>query len=608
MEKLNNIDLYKQIIGFAKPFKKPFIWVFTCIAIANAASALAAWCFSKIFNIIQEHRTDKEYLYVSLGLTVVSGVFFLIRILVTTKQGKIEVKYLDYLIQNYLNHASVAKFFSFSGGQHLNEHSGVKQSIVNNGVSSLKSQIEELIYDLTPNALRFLMALFLLMYANLLVGLLFIIVSVIFGLMMHRYNLKLVPGIRKLRDYNIVRSRFTSELFRFVGLVKSESQEKRSLTELNGVQSTGQEIYAETWNPAIDRMRVIRFIVTSLRYGLIALGVYLFFDNKLGAGDLFLIFTWSTTFIDSLWEFTDFHKRFLLDKINIEKYFQILNVKPDILIVENPIKIPNLKGVIEFKDVTFGYPRRKDSHESIENDEEPFQNVLHKISFKIYPGEKIGIVGESGSGKSTLGSLILRSFDPQEGQIFIDGNDLRLLDLGLYLKQVGVVPQQVDLLDRSIKDNILFGLNEGAEILSDEQLKEIAEMAGINGFFSRLEHGFDTLAGERGIKLSGGERQRIGIARALAKNPQIMIFDEATSALDTVNEKIVQDAINRACKDKTALIIAHRLSTVKSCDKIMVFRAGYLVDIGSHEDLLKRCDYYSELVAHQIEQVTFSLN
>ena len=151
-----------------------------------------------------------------------------------------------------------------------------------------------------------------------------------------------------------------------------------------------------------------------------------------------------------------------------------------------------------------------------------------------------------------------------------------------------------------MRDNILFGLNGKAKTFSDEQLHELAKLARIDGFFSRLEHGFDTIVGEKGVKLSGGERQRVGIARALAKNPSILIFDEATSALDAMSERIVQQSIDDAANGKTAIIIAHRLSTVKNCDKILVFRHGILLAEGSHEQLLDSCEYYAELVRHQM--------
>jgi ABC-type multidrug transport system fused ATPase/permease subunit len=297
----------------------------------------------------------------------------------------------------------------------------------------------------------------------------------------------------------------------------------------------------------------------------------------------------------------DMQQQFLIDRINIEKYFEMLEVTSDVVIQENPIKLTNLYGVVEFKNVSFYYPKRVSSYELEGEEEENIQEnpVLKSVSFKINEGEKIGFVGESGSGKSTIANLIRRSFDPQAGQILIDGEDLRLLDLNVFLNQVGSVEQDVVMFDRSIKENIIFGTDRNT-VITDEELHKLAKIARIDAFFERLEHGFDTVVGEKGVKLSGGERQRVGIARALAKKPGLMIFDEATSALDAVSEKIVQQSIDEACKGKTSIVIAHRLSTVKNCDRIFVFRYGILLATGTHDELLNSCEYYSELVHHQM--------
>jgi ABC-type multidrug transport system fused ATPase/permease subunit len=223
--------------------------------------------------------------------------------------------------------------------------------------------------------------------------------------------------------------------------------------------------------------------------------------------------------------------------------------------------------------------------------------VLKGISFKIKEGEKVAFVGESGSGKSTIANLVRRAFDPQSGKITINNNNLKDLELKSFLKKIGSVDQEVNLFDKSIRENISYGTEN---LLTDEELNKIAKMSRIDAFYKKLEHGWDTIVGERGAKVSGGEKQRIGIARALAKNPEILIFDEATSALDTVSERVVQKSIDAVSKGKTSIIIAHRLSTVKNCDKIFVLKKGQLLAEGTHDYLLENCEYYKELVKHQL--------
>ena len=459
-----------------------------------------------------------------------------------------------------------------------------------------------LFYKLFPVCAQFFVALGVLLFSSAIIGSIFLVIGFIFCLMMYKMNKSLVPGIRKIRDRGQLNSRLISDLYRFVTLVKNESQEEKSLDDLSVAQEKHQDIFVETWLPTMDYLQIVRGITSTLRYSSMFLVVYLLYQKKISAGAMFLIFTYSGQFMSSLWDFMDMHQQFLLDRINVEKYFELLEVKSDVVVAENPIRPEKFWGKIEFKNISFWYPKRVKTYEENHTNEEASQDdpVLNHVSFTINAGEKIGIVGESGSGKSTLASLIRRGFDPQEGQILIDGNDLRLIDLNYFLKYVGSVEQEVMLFDRSIRDNILFGLNGHAKLVTDERLHEIAKMARIDGFFDRLEHGFNTMVGEKGVKLSGGERQRVGIARALAKDPSILIFDEATSALDSVSERIVQQSIDEVSEGKTAIIIAHRLSTVKNCDRILVFRHGILLKEGSHDELLNTCEYYAHLVQHQM--------
>ncbi|MES2416081.1 MAG: ABC transporter ATP-binding protein [Patescibacteria group bacterium] len=597
---LTGTQLFKRVLFFAKPFKKPLSIVFICILGISISSALNNWCLSKIFDVVQKHGTDLTYLSTALWLVGGAAILAIIRIMIVGYQSKIEINELDIIIANHLNKESISKFFSFSTGQHVNEHSGVKQNIINNGTSSIQNQINIILNQLFPASAQLIVSLGVLFYGQWLIGLMFLGAGIIFSWMMYIHNKKVIPGIRKMRDRKQSNSRLLSELFRFVGLVKNESQEDRSLNDVSIAQQKLQDIYEETWIPGLKRIQLIRWVSNIISYSIRLFVVYLLFNGRITIGTLFLVFTYSSIMIDSLWQLTNIHKQFLMDRINIERYFEMLDVTPDIVMIKNPVRPEKFFGKIEFKNVSFWYPKRIKSYDDINEDLFQDEPVLKSISLTINAGEKIGIVGESGSGKSTIANLLRRGFDPQDGQILIDGNDLRLLDLSYFLQNIGSVEQEVVMFDRSIRDNILFGLNGKAKTISDDRLHEIAKLARIDGFFERLEHGFNTVVGEKGVKLSGGERQRIGIARALAKEPSILIFDEATSALDSVSERIVQNSIDEVSKGKTAIVIAHRLSTVKNCDRILVFRHGILLAEGNHDELISSCEYYADLAQHQL--------
>jgi ABC-type multidrug transport system fused ATPase/permease subunit len=589
---MNNWTLIKHLLNFSKPFRKYLFIVFACILSMTVIDAVNTILLSRIFDIIQLHSTDINYLDDSLLLVGIATFFVIFRILVSRYQNIIEIKHLDVAISNHLNHNSISKYFNFSNGQHINEHSGVKQSIITSGFNSIQNQIHTFIYTTIPAFSQIVIAMTILFTIHWAIGLAYFVFGLLFSLSLYFFNKYLSPKIKVVTDYRNQTAKTISELYRLVFLIKNEVGETKSLKDLDNVQNLHQKSYTDAWVTGNNWMTLIRISSTVFRYLSILTGVILLFTGYIGAGAIFLIFNWSANFINSVWVMTDIQKQFITDKINIEKYFELLNVQPDVIEVENPIR-ENFIGDIEFKNVFFKYPKRDQSAEIIgERDW-----IINNLSFKIESGSKVAFVGESGSGKSTIANLVRRAFDPQQGEIKMNSHDLREIELKGLLRKIGSVDQDVQLFDRSIKQNIQFGSEKE---LSADDLNRIAKLSRLDKFYHKLESGWDTTVGERGLKISGGEKQRIGIARALAKNPDILIFDEATSALDTISEKAVQKAIDEVSRGKTSIIIAHRLSTVKNCDKIFVLKDGELVGEGSHDELLVNCEYYKRLVKEQL--------
>lgn len=269
-----------------------------------------------------------------------------------------------------------------------------------------------------------------------------------------------------------------------------------------------------------------------------------------------------------------------------ERLTELLAEEPTINPPENPIPIPQpVRGKISFDKVSFSYPARKDAP------------VINDLSFTIKPGETIAIVGSSGAGKSTLFSLLLRFYDPLKGSVLIEGNDIRNYDPAQLRNIMALVPQDTIIFAASAMDNILFGRPEA----SQEEAISAAKSAFADSFIREMEHGYETQLGERGVTLSGGQRQRIAIARAILKDAPILLLDEATSALDAESEKLVQNALEKLMKDRTTLVIAHRLATVLKADRILVMDKGTVVEEGTHSQLVNHGGIYAKLAQLQFD-------
>ena len=247
--------------------------------------------------------------------------------------------------------------------------------------------------------------------------------------------------------------------------------------------------------------------------------------------------------------------------------------------------LPLVRGHLKFENLTFRYPTRPD------------RNALENINLEIYPGQTVALIGRSGAGKSTFTGLLLRLHTPNRGRILIDGHDIRQVSLSSLRSQIGVVPQDVVLFSGSIRQNIAFGMPN----VPMEEIVGAATLASAHEFIIALPMGYETVVGERGASLSGGQRQRIAIARALLKKPRILVFDEATSALDTESERAIQRNMETILKGRTTLMIAHRLSTVRNADLIVVMDNGAIVETGTHFSLMEQKGLYYYLNSQQME-------
>lgn len=266
-----------------------------------------------------------------------------------------------------------------------------------------------------------------------------------------------------------------------------------------------------------------------------------------------------------------------------ERINEFLKEVPDI---QNSSTEPlEVKGKIEFKHVSFTYPTSG-------------IDAIHDVSFTVHPGQSLAVVGRTGSGKSTIVHLLTRQFDPQSGEILIDGNDLRQLNLDAYRDQLGVVPQEVFLFSDTIANNMCFGVSDRE--VSQEELERVAKQVHVHHNIEQFKDGYETQLGERGITLSGGQKQRVSMARAIIRQPKLLILDDCLSAVDTETEEIIQRNLREVMKDKTTIVISHRISSIRECDFIIVLDQGKISEQGTHDELLNKKGYYAEMYEKQL--------
>src|SRR5205807_7534669 len=285
--------------------------------------------------------------------------------------------------------------------------------------------------------------------------------------------------------------------------------------------------------------------------------------------------------IQKLEQVVSFINSVFMEAPRLQEFFNVLDAVPVVRDRADAIDTGRLSGLVEFHDVSFSYDGKRPAVED--------------LSFTALPGETIALVGPTGAGKSTAIALLHRAFDPQSGFIRIDGMDVRGLTLTALRRNIGVVFQEALLFNRSIADNLRVGKPDA----TDEELRIAAARAQALEFIERSERGFDTNAGERGRMLSGGERQRLSIARALLKDPPILILDEATSALDALTETRIQAALTEVMKGRTTFVIAHRLATVRNANRILVFESGRIVESGPFDELIELGGHFAELARSQ---------
>ncbi|MFN3582184.1 MAG: type I secretion system permease/ATPase, partial [Pseudomonas sp.] len=390
----------------------------------------------------------------------------------------------------------------------------------------------------------------------------------------HRLNEKFKHGAAN--------TAFLTESITGIGTVKSMAVEPQMRRKLEDHLSSYVHASFRSNNLNNVANQVAGLINKLMTLGIIWWGAHLVMGGELTVGQLVAFNMLAGRVSGPVLKLVQLWQDFQQAGISIQRLGDILNSPREPGFNPNRSRLPALQGAVSFEQVNFRY--KADG-----------QLILRGVDLRVRPGEVVGVVGRSGSGKSTLTKLVQRLYVPESGRVLIDGVDLSMVDTAWLRRQIGVVIQENFLFNRSIRENIALV----DPSIPMERVIMAARMSGAHEFITELSEGYDTLVGEQGSNLSGGQRQRLAIARALLNNPRILIFDEATSALDYESERVIQDNMARICQGRTVFVIAHRLSTVRQCDRIIVMDKGNIVEQGTHDQLIDRNGYYARLHSHQ---------
>ncbi len=360
--------------------------------------------------------------------------------------------------------------------------------------------------------------------------------------------------------------------------VKSFANEELEIDRFDDVNTQFRFAKENMYKVMAGFHSTMMFIMQCYPLIIITGGVVLITYNR---ADLGVIITFSVLLryiMNPVRRMVGFSEQFQQGVASFERFTEIMDIEPEIQDRPDARSLKAVKGNIKFENVDFEYtPEMPD--------------ILKNINIEVVEGQTVALVGESGAGKTTLAALIPRFYEPNNGRVIIDGYDIMDLKQVSLRNNIGIVRQNAFIFDASIADNMLYGKPEATQ----EELVNAAKNANILEFIESLPEGFDTLAGEHGVKLSGGQKQRLSIARVFLKNPPVLIFDEATSSLDTESEMLIQKSMNELCRDRTTIVIAHRLSTIRNADNIYVMKKGEIVESGTHEELIEKKGYYHQL-------------
>ena len=570
---------YLRLLAYIKPYKKRLAAAVVCIIMAAGANLYLPWI---IKDMIDDVLMSKDMLMLNLiaaGILVVMftrGVFYY-------GQSYL-VSYVGQRVIIDVRSVLFRKFQKMPLSYYDKQQTGTVMSYITNDVSAMRSAIVDNLIELVTESSILIGSLAMMIYLDWKLSLLTLMTIPLVGFAMKIFGRKLKRSSTVIQERAAEITSLLQESISAIRVVKSfvrETYEIRRFEEQNW-----KNFQAAMKNVKLTSLLTptVEFLAAIAVTFIVWFGGYEVVNEVITAGELVAFLTYAVNLANPVKRLSRVYAAIQKAMAAADRVFEVMDLDEKITDVPGAKPLPPIKGQVEFKDITFSYKEG--------------QPALQHISLKAEPGQMIALVGPSGSGKSTIANLIPRFYDVDSGTISIDGHDIRQVTADSLREQIGLVPQETMLFSTTVMENIRYGRLDA----TDEEVVEAARAANAEEFIKDLPEGYDTKLGERGLNLSGGQRQRLAIARAILKNPRVLILDEATSALDTESEKIVQDALDKLMVGRTSFVIAHRLSTIFNADQIFVVENGHLREHGTHEELLAAGGLYSNLYNIQFRQ------
>ncbi len=563
---------YKRLLIYIKPYLGRFGLAIICIIIASGANLYLPWIIKDMIDKVLAEKDMAMLNIISVSIVVV----FAIRGFFYYWQSYL-VSYIGQRVVVDVREVMFRKFQRMPMAYFDKHQTGETMSYLTNDVGAIQSALVDNLIEMFTESSVLVGSIAMMFYLDWKLTLLTLITVPLVGSAMRIFGKKIKSSSRVIQEKLADITSLLQESISSIRVVKSFVRENYEIdrfrveNELNFKATMKNVQQTSLLTPTVEFLAAVAVTL------IVWFGGYEVVKGIMSAGALVAFLTYAVNLANPVKRLSRIYGKLQKAMAAIDRIFGVLDLKETVNDKPNAIELPQVKGNVSVENVTFSY--------------DGTHNALENVSFEVKSGQMIAFVGPSGAGKSTIANLIPRFYDVTSGAIKIDGFDIRDVKVDSLREQIGIVPQETLLFSTTVMENIRYGRLDA----TDEEVIAAARAANADKFIRDLPEGYQTKIGERGLNLSGGQRQRMAIARAMLKNPQILILDEATSALDTESEKIVQSALDELMKGRTSFVIAHRLSTIFAADKIFVIDKGKICESGTHKELLELGGVYSNL-------------